>query len=107
MKVRQIISLVDGLRENKIDDETKLFWINEIEGRIQNEIFKSAPGVFKPLISLENEVSAPEQYSRIYVLYLDAMILFGKGEYDSFHVVTAELERAFSEYARYIIRNRI
>ena len=106
MKVGQIISIIDELKENEINDEIKLFWINEVEGRISGEILKRKSGEFKSLVSFSDELSVPEPYSRLYVLYLDAMIAFSKGDYDAYYTVTAEFEKAFSEYARFVIRNR-
>ncbi len=107
MKVGQIISIVDELKENEINEEIKMFWINEVEWRISGEIFKRKIGEFKELVSFSDELSVPEPYSRLYVLYLDAMIAFSKGEYDTYFTVIAEFEKVFSEYARFVIRNRV
>ena len=106
MKVNEIISIIDELKENDVNDELKLFWLNEVEGRINGEIFKRKREELQSIVSLSDDLSAPSTYSRIYVLYLGAMIEFGKGNYDSYYKILAEFEKAFSEYAKYIIRNR-
>ena len=106
MKVGQIIAMVDELRENEVSDEMKLFWLNEVEGRVKSEIFKAKPEEIAPLVSFGDAVAVKEPYSRIYILYLDAMMLFCKGEYDSYFTVLSEYERAFSEYSKHQIRCR-
>ena len=106
MKVGQIISIVDELKENDINEEIKLFWLNEVEGRIDSEIFKRSTSETKPLVSLGEELSAPAPYLRLYVLYLEAMIAFSKGDHDAYFKINGEFEKAFSEYSRYVIRNR-
>lgn len=106
MKVGQIISIVDELKENDVNEEIKLFWLNEVEERIASEIFKRSTSETKPLVSLGEELSVPTPYQRLYVLYLEAMIAFSKGDHDSYFKINGEFEKAFSEYSRYVIRNR-
>ena len=106
MKAGQIISLVDELKENDINDEAKLFWLNEVEGRVNTEIFKRNPGEIRELVSLDDELSIPMPYSRMYVLYLHAMIAFWEGNYDAYFTVISEFEKAVSDYSRYLINAR-
>lgn len=106
MKVGQIIAIIDELKENNVNEEIKLFWLNEVEGRISSEVFKRGIGEVKQLVSMSEELSAPEPYARMYVLYLDSMIAFGKGDYDTYFKMNSEYEKVFSEYSRYVIRNR-
>lgn len=106
MKIGQIISIIDELKENEVNEEIKLFWLNEVEGRIVSEIFKRGTNEIKTLVSLGDELSAPEPYSRLYVLYLEAMLSFSKGDFDAYFKINGEFEKAFSEYSRYVIRSR-
>ena len=106
MKVEKIISIVDSIKKNDLSDDAKIVWLNEAEGRIAFEILKMKPDEFRPLASGEDELLAPEPYSKIYTLYIGAMIAFFKGDYNLYNRAVAEYENAFSEYARYVIRNR-
>lgn len=106
MKVNEIISIINELKENDVNDEIKLFWMNEVECRIKADIFKKKHEEIKTIVSLSDDLSAPSPYSRLYVLYLCAMIEFGKGNYDSYYTIIVEFEKVFSEYAKYIIRSR-
>lgn len=106
MKVERLIATVDAIKENDVNDDTKLIWINEVEGRVACEIHKKNALEYRNIISINDELSIHEPYSRIYMLYLIAMIAFTKGEYDLYSRTTVEYEAAFSEYAKYVIRNR-
>lgn len=106
MKAGQVITMVDELKENEINDEIKLFWLNEVEGRINTEIFKRDASEFKELVSLGDELSVPMPYSRMYLLYLDAMIDFRLGNYDAYIAAVSQFEKVFADYSRYLIRNR-
>ena len=106
MTVCEIIKVVDSLKANTLDDEIKLGWINEVEGRLFCEVNKGSHKDFTPLRSLSDTVAVSEPYSRMYVLYLVAMIAFSLGKYETFSSSMGEFERAVGEYARYVIRNR-
>lgn len=106
MKVERLIATLDAIKENTVNDDTKLVWINEVEGRIACEIHKKTTAEIRSLVSGSDELSVPEPYSRIYILYLVAMIAFTQGEYDLYSRTVIEYETAFSEYAKYVIRSR-
>ena len=106
MTVSEILKVVDTLKANTLDDEIKLGWINEVEGRLFYEINKSSHQDYAPIRSLSDTLSVSEPYSRMYVLYLVAMIAFSLGQYDTFSMSMGEFEKAVEEYAKYVIRNR-
>ena len=106
MKVERLIATLDAIKANDQNDDTKLVWLNEVEGRVACEIQKKKAGEFTPLVSGNDDLTVTEPYSRIYVLYLVAMIAFAEGNYDLYNKTMYEYESAFSEYARYVIRNR-
>ena len=106
MKVEKIISVFDSIKENNVNDDTKLMWLNDVDGRIACEIHRKKAEEFIPLVGGDDELALPEPYSRMYILYLGAMIAFQGGEYSLYNRTMLEYEAAFSEYARYVIRNR-
>ena len=106
MTVEKAIAITDEIKENTQHEETKLAWINEVEGRIFCELLKNDPSDFKPHISIEEELFLPEVYARIYILYLVSMVSFKNSDYEAYSRAMIEYENSFSEYARYLIRNR-
>ena len=106
MTVEKIIMTVDEMKENGISEETKIVWLNEVESRVECEIRGKSPEDFVPINSGEELLSVPAPYSRIYLIYLCAMIAFVKGEFDFYNKGILEYEAAFCEYAKYYIRTR-
>lgn len=106
MTVGKLISVFDAIKENSTNDDVKLVWLNEVEGRIAFEVHKKKAEDFKALVSTEDALMLPEPYSRMYILYLGAMISFSTKEYSIYSKLIAEYEKVFAEYARYVIRNR-
>lgn len=106
MTAGEILEIVDAIKENTMPDSVKLRFINEIEGRVLCEIHKKMPNEICDIVSENDELSVPSPYANIYSLYLISMIDFATGNFDGYVRSCAECESAFSEYARFCIRNR-
>lgn len=106
MKVERLIATLDAIKTNQVNDDTKILWINEVEGRVTCEIFKSPIDEVAFVTAGYEELTVPEPYSRVYILYLIAMIAFVEGDFDLYNKTYIEYESAFSDYAKYVIRNR-
>lgn len=106
MTVEKILVLADSQTPNELGEEVKIGWICDVEGRILTEIHKmQADKIILPSGG-DGELTLPETYARVYLLYISAMIEFSKGNYDAFTRINAEFEKAFCMYARYFIRHR-
>lgn len=109
MKLKEAIDRIDDIKPNAFDNETKTGWLNEIEGKIQTEIYHVKPDEviaydfeadqFKRLL-----VDAP--HDKLYPLYLAVMIDFANGEYDKHQNSLAMCNAAWDEYAKWYMRNR-
>ena len=106
MTVGEILRVVDATKANEYDDATKIGWINEVEGMIFCETANERKGEFVSLRSSNDKVSLPDPYTRIYFLYIYAMMAISNNEYLVYLKVIAEFEKAFAQYARFVIRNR-
>ena len=106
MKIERLISLIDELKENSFHEETKINWINEVEGRVFCELLKKHPSDFLPHFSMEDEITVPEPYVRMFTCYILAMISFMLGEFDAYSRGMIEYENVFSEYAKFLMRSR-
>ena len=106
MKVEEILSLADALKKNEISEEVKLHWLNEVEGRVHCEIFKSKVEDFVKLTALDHELSVPMPYSKMYLSYILAMIAFSSKEYDIYTDIMMQYEQNFSQYAKFCLRQR-
>ena len=106
MKIEKLIALVDELKENTLHEETKINWINEVEGRVFCELYKKHPSDFSPHFSMDDEISVPEPYVRMFTAYILGMIAFAAGEFDAYSRAMIDYETVFSEYARFLLRSR-
>ena len=106
MKAGELLAIVDAIRVNTETDNVKYAWINEVEGRVLCEIRKEDPSRLTPVISEDDELTVPIPYSKLYTLYILAMIALSGGDYNGYTRAISEFEEAFSEYARFCIRSR-
>ena len=106
MTVCDVLRVVDATKENDFDDMTKIGWINEVEGMILCETGSGSGAEFVPHRSGSDKVMLSEPYSRMYFLYIYAMMAISGNEYEVYLQFMSEFEKVFSQYAKFLIRNR-
>ena len=106
MRVDEIIAICDAIKTNEISEDLKLYWLNEVEGRVHCEINKSPIEGFSKLTTMAQELSIPMPYAKIYLSYMLAMIAFATKEYDLYADITNRYERELYEYAKYCLKAR-
>lgn len=106
MTVGKILELFDSFKSNELCDSVKIGWISDVEGRILCEIHKMPPEAAVLPKGSEDNLTLPESYARVYLLYIAAMAEFVGGNYDAYTKINGEFESALAMYARYYIRNR-
>ncbi len=106
MRVNEVIAIVDAMKANELSEEVKIAKLNDVEGRVFCEIGKGTPKDFCAVISSSDELSVPAPYSKMYVLYLLALIAFQGKEYEMYEKMLLEYEQSFLDYAKYCVRNR-
>lgn len=105
MKVRELLETLDATRQNQLSDSLKLRFINDVEGRVQCEIHKIAPRSVRFVVSEDDELTLPEPYSSVYLLFLVSMIEFAEGHYSDYARLSIEFEKNLEIYAKWYIRN--
>lgn len=106
MTVEKLLATVDAVKPNEVCDDVKIRWIGDIEGRVLCEIHKQPPESVRLPESDTAELTVPDAYARVYVLYLAAMLEFTAGNYGAYSELSAEAEAAFTLYAKHCIRSR-
>lgn len=106
MKVREMLDLIDYAKENHASEGAKIAWISDVEGKVACEIFKKSPQELTRLDGEESELSVPDAYSGMYLLYVLAMIELSDGHYDNYAKIKGSFESEFKTYAKQVIRNR-
>ena len=78
MKAEKILSLIDNLRPNAIDEETKLSWINQLEKKIAEHATRYGETDFTVgQITPESELILGDEYAYMYAYFGLAMIDLG------------------------------
>jgi hypothetical protein len=106
MTVENMLATVDAMKPNELCEEVKIRWLCDVEGRVLCEIHKQPPESVKLPESEKATLTVPDAYSRLYSLYLAAMIAFTAGNYEEYTALSTEAEAAFMLYAKHYIRNR-
>lgn len=101
MKISKAIELVDKLRPNPFDEENKIRWLSELDGKISLEVLRKDdfPG-YNYSGDMEKELIAEDEYSNIYIYYLCAMIDFFSRDYGDYNNSMILFNSDFEKYAK-------
>ncbi|MBE5928500.1 MAG: hypothetical protein E7267_03890 [Lachnospiraceae bacterium] len=86
MTIQEVISNVDTVKPNMIDDGVKIIWLNEVENAVYRimKLRKGSENTKKPHLTIESdadyELLLPDEFSGIYTHYISAMIDYNNGE---------------------------
>lgn len=107
MTVKEIIEYTDKVRPNGFDLDTKLFWIDQVEGIIQSEIFRIPLESIKRVKGEGDTLSVPHPYAQIYSLYIISMIELFLGDAAKYEVSAKAYNLALKSYAKLIARGGV
>lgn len=104
MIVSEAIEKVKERKPNAYEDHMLLDWLNEIEARVQRELFCTTPeGVFTYSIEedMEKELLLPKPYDVLYLHYIIAMIEFNQQEYEAYNNTVELVNSTFLDAQKY------
>lgn len=117
MTLREIIERVDRLKPNQYEEADKVAWVNELEGKLIEEVFGRAvdSDVYVPTdfdgyewnMDADKVLLVPNQFCDIYVKYLFAQIDFHNAEYTRYNNSTMMFNTVYDEFAAYWRRNHM
>ncbi len=105
MTPSKVIEIVDDLRPNSYDEETKLRWISDLDSIVRRLVFQEAdaePYAFPE--DMDRELLIPHPFDNAYELYLEAMIDFYNREYGNYNNSVMMFDNRFTEYKKAYIR---
>ena len=107
MKIKEAITETGMMiPDHGIKEELLYIWLSRVEALVSAEIKKEPPREAE--YSAEDgelTLGVPDPYSVIYPLYLQTMIYLYLGEYDRYNYLNSVFSGAWSDYAKYYIRN--
>ena len=106
MTLKEAIDFADGIKPNAFTNDQKTQWLNEIDGRVQTEVFlwgitNLTTYTYEANKNAELFVKPP--YDQIYYEYLCAKIDWANGEYDKYQNTAAVFESDYTAFKRWFI----
>ncbi|MBQ1232817.1 MAG: hypothetical protein IIW17_03395 [Clostridia bacterium] len=107
MTIKELFDYVNEIRPNSYGNQTKLVWVNEIEGAVQTEIMGILPANvinYKDNVDLNTTLLIGAPHAKLYAWYMIAMIdlvTMGSGAFENSQKV---FRKFWDEYARWYLR---
>ena len=111
MKISELLLYVDELKPNAFPADTKVAWLNEVEGMVWCDVMLLSPVEFRSYEyndqsgEGDDELLVIPPHNKIYAIYLCAMIDFYNGEYDRYQNSITLFNAYFGEYMRWYALN--
>lgn len=106
MTIGKVIERVDSLKPNAFDSETKVEWLNALEGRIAADVFLMAAEEIAQLhyswpADQNTELLVNSPHDDIYGLWLQAKIDEANGEYNKYQNTMQIYNEHFGDFVRW------
>jgi hypothetical protein len=107
MTIKELIDYVGEIRPNSYGNQTKMVWINEIEGAVQTEIMGIYPAdlmSYDANTDLDTELLVKAPHAKLYAWYVVAMmdlVSMGDAAYENSYRI---FNKFWDEYARWYLR---
>lgn len=104
MTLQQIYDYVDEIKPNAFSDQTKTIWMNEIEGKVQTEVFLLNEAECREYAWPDDQNTVPlvePPHSKIYGEYIIARIDYANGEYDKYQNTMQMFNAFWGEFCRW------
>lgn len=100
MKIKDIISRVDEIKPNAFDENRKVEWMNELEGRIILECMMLPHQAVSELTgNPDRECLVGVPHDAMYRHWLEAQIDYANGEYDLYNNTMSAFNAAWNEFS--------
>lgn len=99
MTINNAIERADNLRPNPFEEEQKVRWLSELDGKIAREVLKDKNFSGYDLApDAEKRLLLPDEYGDVYLFYLCAMIDFFSRDYSEYNNSMEMFNQAFSGF---------
>ena len=99
MTLSKTVERADNLRPNPFEEEQKVRWLSELDGKISREVLKTDSfSGYDYSKDSEKELILPDEYADVYLFYLCAMIDFFSRDYSEYNNSMEMFNSAFSGF---------
>ena len=108
MTLSELIAQVDDIKPNAFSNEAKTLWVNEIEGKIQTDVFLMAVEnvvQYKYSENADDVLLVNPPHDKLYREYLTAKIDYANGEYNKYENTMQMFNDFYTEFVMWFARN--
>lgn len=108
MTLNRLIEYVETTKPGAFSKDTLTFWLSEVEASVKCDIMGIDPSNITEYdydTDQGTELLLPLNFVKLYYLYITAMQEFSIGNYPGYKNAMALYESAYSEYAKWYLRN--
>lgn len=113
MTIIEVITEVDALHPNGYDQNNKIAWLSNLDGRIKDEIIDTHEGgdgvPFKAYNAkdINTELIVPRPYDEVYRYWLEAQMDYANGEYTKYNNSMSMFNNAYTAFERHYHRTHM
>lgn len=113
MVVNELLESVTALRGQQYETHEMTGWINEIEGKVVEDVLNRYEGYdeeFHPIVYEEDgdrKLAVPDRFRDVYINYMLAKIDFLNQETERYNNDVLMYNAAWDEYTAWMIRNNM
>lgn len=119
MYISSVLALVDAIKPNTYDENIKIQWLSDLDGKIFNEVILTherdkdeegniiGPSEVPVYETTNDELIVSEPYADIYRNYLFAMIDFSNGESDKYTNSMIIFNNSYKSFTDYYNRTHL
>lgn len=105
MTIIEAISRVDNLKPNIYDQETKIRWLSQLDGQIQQVLFRYDNGSsgfagYDPDTPLQTQLLLSHPYDSLYQRWLEAQIDLANGEIERYNISITLYNNDYDRFVR-------
>ena len=114
MTIIEAINRIDILKPNTYTQDTKTYWLSNLDGIVFEKIIKTHEGAeaeefkgYDENTAVDTDLLIPAPYDDIYLKWLEAQIDYANGEYDKYNNSIVAYNDAYLEYERHYNRTHM
>ena len=101
MKAEKIVALIDSIRPNTADAETKLSWIENLEKKISEHMTRYGEASIKAIeVNMEYETLLGDEYAYMYAYFGVAMLDLGNQDISMYNNSSAYFNDMFENWQK-------
>lgn len=114
MTIIEAINRIDKLKPNTYTQETKVYWLSNLDGIVFEKIIKTHEGAeiskfegYTEETPMDTKLIISAPHEDIYIKWLEAQIDYANGEYDKYNNSIIAYNDAYTEYERHYNRTHM